>query len=216
MTFILHLFQQYGYWGLCGALAAEYLFFPVPAETSLTATGVLWQQSASHLNLYLLILSATFGTFMGSLIAYTLGRTIGRPFILKIGKYVRLTPERLQKQEKMFMRYTIPMLFISRYIAFVRIIVPYLAGINRIRLRVFVPVVLIGSLAWTTTFILAGSLIEHAIVDVIHHWRTDLIPGVIVLIALCVGYFYLHRFLKRKMDAAEARASEEQEHSNTL
>lgn len=210
MTFILHLFQHYGYWGLCGALAAEFVFFPVPAETSLTATGVLWQQPGSNLNVYWLILSAAAGTFMGSLIAYVIGRTIGRPFILKVGKYVRLTPERLHKQEKIFMRFTIPMLFISRYIAFVRIIVPYLAGINRIRLRVFVPVTLIASLTWTTLFILAGSIIEHAVVYVIHHWKIDLIPAIIILAILVFGYIRLHRYIDRKLESASEDGTDEQ------
>jgi membrane protein DedA with SNARE-associated domain len=106
-------------------------------------------------------------------------------------------------------------LFISRYIAFVRIIVPYLAGINRIRLRVFMPVVFVGSLAWTATFILAGSVIERGVMYVIHHWRVDLVPGILIFIALCVGYIYLHRLLKRKMEAAEERASADEEQHTT-
>jgi membrane protein DedA with SNARE-associated domain len=196
------LLQTYGYFGLFGALALEYLFVPVPGETTLTAIGILWQSQAYHLRLLWLLMSTTLGTFTGSLIAYLIGRTLGRSFIERFGRLIRLTPDRINKAEALFHKYTVPTLILSRYIAVVRILVPYIAGINRVRLWVYVPVMLISSLAWTTTFILAGTAIERVWHQVLHHWRQELVPAILIVAAIAVGYVYLHRWIQRRVEGA--------------
>jgi membrane protein DedA with SNARE-associated domain len=214
--FIEHLMQVYGYWGICGALALEYLFVPVPGETTLTASGVLAQQSGGHISLFWLITSATFGTFAGSMIAYLLGRVLGRPFLVKYGRYVRLTPERLAQADAIFAKYTVPTLLISRYIAFVRIFVPYIAGINRVRLVLYTPVMFLASLLWTAPFILAGTLIERMVRAVLNDWQRYLLPALLVLALLAVAYWWFHRWLKRKMNSVVQQPptdSSEQQHS---
>ncbi|QQE77623.1 DedA family protein [Alicyclobacillus sp. SO9] len=202
MHLINHLIQNWGYWGLVGGMALEYsIIIPVPAETTLTATGILYQQHTYHFKLIWLVTAASMGTFSGAMIAYFIGRALGRPFLERFGKYVRLTPARIDKAEQTFQKYTIPTLAISRYIAFVRIFVPYIAGINRIRLRIFAPVILIASIFWTTTFILAGSVIDRAIMQVIHHWKSEVIPAVLILIVLGGTYWWFHRWMHHKMNA---------------
>lgn len=201
--YIVHLLDTYGYWGLFGALTLEYLFFPVPGETTLVTSGILWRQGSYHLSLIGLIVATSLGTFTGSLFGYAVGRILGRPVVERFGRYVRVTPARIDHAEALFKQYTVPTLLISRYIAFVRVIVPYLAGINRIRLWVYIPIMLLGSFLWTSTFIFAGGLIEHAWHTVMLHWRTDLIPAVVVAVAVVIGYSYLHRWMHRKMRPPE-------------
>lgn len=196
---IVHLLQTYGYWSLFIALAAEYFFVPVPGETTLVTLGILWQSHNYGLTLFWALVSTTLGTFTGSMIAYAIGRSLGRPFLERFGRYVRLTPARIDNAERLFNRYTLPTLIISRYIAFVRIIVPYLAGINRVPLWVYIPAMLISSLAWTTTFIVAGNLVDKIWTQFIHHWRQEAIPAILIVIAASVGYWYLHRWIMRKV-----------------
>lgn len=198
MHFIIHLFHTYGYFGLFGALALEYLFVPVPGETTLTTSGILWKYPSSHLSLFWLLTATTLGTFTGTLFGYVIGRTLGRPFLERFGRYIRLTPARIDKADALFAKYTLPTLVFSRYIAGIRIIVPYIAGINRVKLIVYIPVMLLSSLAWTSTFILAGSVIEKAWHNVVNHWQRDLVPAILVLVLLGVGYYFLHRWMKRR------------------
>jgi membrane protein DedA with SNARE-associated domain len=201
--FLVHLLHTYGYWGLFGALALEYLFVPIPGETTLTVSGVLLQHGSYHLQLHWLILSTTLGTFLGSMIAYAIGRTFGRPVLERFGRFLRITPERIDKADALFAKYTLPVLVFSRYIAIVRIIVPYIAGINRVRLVIYVPVMFLSSLAWTSTFILAGSVIERAIRSVMHHWQTELVPAVLIFAAAVVLYYYIHRWIQKKVNQAD-------------
>ncbi|MBX6351705.1 MAG: DedA family protein [Thermoflavifilum sp.] len=201
---ISHILQTYGYFGLFIALALEYVFVPVPGETTLTAIGILWQSHKYGLRLFWLLLATTGGTFTGSLVAYLIGRLVGRPFVERFGRLIRLTPDRIDRAETLFHKYTVPTLVVSRFIAVVRILVPYIAGINRVPLWVFVPVMLVSSLAWTATFILAGTAIERAWHQVLHHWRQELAPAVIIVCALAVGYYYFHRWLHHRIEKASA------------
>jgi membrane protein DedA with SNARE-associated domain len=203
MHHIISLLNTYGYWGLFGALAIEYLFIPVPGETTLTTIGVLWKVPSAHLSLLWLVTATTLGTFTGTLFGYVIGRTLGRPFLERFGRVIRLTPARIDKADSLFAKYTVPTLAFSRYIAGIRIIVPYIAGINRVKLIVYIPVMLLSSLAWTSTFILAGSVIEKSWRNVVHHWQRDLAPAMLVLLLLGVGYYFLHRWMKRKFSDNE-------------
>lgn len=197
---IAHLLQTYGYFGLFGALALEYLFVPVPGETTLTTAGILGAEPKYHLSLGWLILSTALGTWTGALIAYFIGRTLGRPFVLRFGRFIRLTPARVDRAEKLFAKYTLPTLLISRYIAVIRILVPYIAGINKINIGLYAITMLIGSFMWTSTFVIGGRYIERAWHNVMQNWHRDLIPAILIVIVLGVGYWFLHRFIEKKIN----------------
>jgi membrane protein DedA with SNARE-associated domain len=211
--YIAHLLQTYGYTGLFIALALEYVL-AVPAETILTTTGILWQNKIYHLHIVPLILATSLGTTFGATLAYWVGRTLGRPFLIRYGKFVHLTPERINKADRLFAKYTLPTLVISRYIAVVRILIPYLAGINKVKFPLFVTTIFLSSILWTTTFITAGGVIEHAFGAVMHHWKRNLIPAAIILALLIVLYAYLHKWLARKMEAADKEAESESKETN--
>jgi len=195
---ILHVIETYRYTGLFVLLALEYLILIVPGETELTTTGVLMKDPAYHLHLWPVILATSLGTFTGAMLAYGIGRLLGRPFLLRYGKYVWLTPERLAQSEHLFLRYTILTLALSRYIAFVRDIVPYVAGMNRTPLRVFIPVILISSFVWTASFVLAGGLIVSVWETIRTHWTTVgpwAVAGVVlVLLIIWLVKRWLHKW----------------------
>ncbi|MDQ0189207.1 DedA family protein [Alicyclobacillus cycloheptanicus] len=198
----MHWIQSYGYPGLYVMLALEYVIFVVPGETTLTTVGILWKNGAGHFSFLPLLLASGLGTFTGSILAYAIGRWLGRPVLVKYGKYVFLTEDRLKRSEAMFRRHTILTLVVSRYIAVVRDIVPYIAGINRVKLRVFLPIIFVASFVWTGSFILAGSLIEQALVFVVAHWRIALVPAVILAVACYFGYRALHKRLEQQLDVS--------------
>lgn len=194
---LAHIVSSYGYIGLFVMLAIEYIILVVPGETTLTTAGILFRSGSVHFNFVLLVLATGLGTFAGSMLAYGIGRLFGRPLLLKYGKYVMLTPKRLASSEALFQKHTILTLIISKYIAVVRDIVPYIAGINRIKLRVFIPFTLLASFMWTATFLGAGGLIGELWKVMRHHWRADLVPAIVVVALLGVGYWFLHKRLHR-------------------
>ncbi|MFD1677993.1 DedA family protein [Alicyclobacillus fodiniaquatilis] len=194
---IHHIVMTYGYIGFFLLLALEYLILVVPGETLLTTLGVLLHTQGVHFNLVLLIVATSLGTFTGSMLTYWIGRLLGRPMIIRYGKYVFLTEKRLNQAEQIFEQRALLSILVAKYIAVIRDIIPYVAGINQVRLRLYIPAQLVASFMWTTTFLLAGSLIERCGISIYHHWRTELLPGIFLLFLLIIGYRMIHKRIHR-------------------
>lgn len=196
----MHFIQNYGTLGLFVMLALEYVIFVVPGETTLTTVGVLWRDGSSHWHFATLLVAATLGTFTGSMVAYGIGRWLGRPVLAKYGKYVFLTESRLKQSEALFHRQTVVTLIVSRYLPVVRDVIPYIAGINRVKMRIYIPVMLLASMVWTASFIAAGSLIEQALAVVLAHWKIALAPAIVVVVLAFFAYRALHKRLEQKLE----------------
>lgn len=194
---IEHLVGSYGYAGVFVMLALEYLILVVPGETTLTTVGILSHSRAYHFSDIWMVVAATLGTFAGSMVAYAIGRLFGRPLLVRYGKYVFLNEKRISQSEHLFESHPILMLFVSKYIAVVRDVVPYIAGINKIKLRLFIPMMLVASLFWTSTFILAGGLVAQLWGFVHAHWREAIGPAIAVVILGGLLYIYIHRKMAR-------------------
>ncbi|WP_281759872.1 DedA family protein [Alicyclobacillus hesperidum] len=197
---LVSLIEHYGYLGLFVMLMLEYFILVVPGETALTTTGVLSRSGVLHLNIGWLIVVTALGTFAGSTIAYGIGRVCGRPLLVRYGKYVGLTEKRLASSERMFQKQPWLILIIAKYIAVVRDIVPYLAGINRTPLRVFIPLNLLASGLWTATFLALGGVIGGLWKFVDHHWQITVIPAAIVVVGCGYGYWLLKKRLHAALD----------------
>ena len=90
------LLHHYGYLGVFFILLMEMIGIPFPAETTLTISGFEWTQGVFRL--VPLLLAASIGNIFGSTIAYGIGRFLGRPVIVRFGKYIGITNERLDRR----------------------------------------------------------------------------------------------------------------------
>ncbi|MFD1678036.1 DedA family protein [Alicyclobacillus fodiniaquatilis] len=192
-----HFATAYGYTGVFVLLALEYVILIVPGETLLTTVGVLSHTSQSSFNLPLLIVSASMGTFTGSILTYLIGRMVGRPVIQRFGKYIFISEKNLQKTERLFQKQATWTLLITKYIAVIRDIIPYVAGVNKLKLKIYIPIQLIASFLWTSTFLLGGNLLDQLGLSVYRHWRIELIPGILLLIGIVMCYRIIHKRLHR-------------------
>ena len=203
----IHFAVTYGYTSVFALLGLEYFILVVPGETLLTTLGVLSHTNQLHFSLALLIVAASLGSFTGSVITYFIGRTVGRPIILRYGKYVFITEKRLKQTERLFQRQAVWTLLITKYIAVIRDIVPYVAGINKVNLKVYIPIQLLASFLWTSTFLLGGNLIKVAATSIYHHWRIELIPAILVLAACVWGYRAIHKRMKRFVETEATQST---------
>src|SRR5438270_8614955 len=97
------LIEQYGYLIVFLGVLLESTGVPLPGETILIASGALVQQG--HLDLGDVIVFGILGAIVGDQIGYWVGREGGRPFVLRWGRYLRITPERLRRAEIFFGRH---------------------------------------------------------------------------------------------------------------
>src|SRR5215203_4012588 len=103
MDRVLSLIEHYGYLVVLFGVMLESTGVPLPGETILLAAGVLAQQG--HLHLGYSIAFGILGAVLGDQIGYWVGREGGRPFVLRWGRYVWITPERLGRAEAFFTRH---------------------------------------------------------------------------------------------------------------
>lgn len=183
------LIHHYGYAGVFFILFMEMIGVPFPAETTLTMSGFEWM--VGDFSFIPLLLTCVLGNIAGSSIAYGIGRYLGRPTILKFGRFIRLTEEKLDAAEKKFLQYRLLIIFICKFIAGIRILIPYMAGINRMSFALFSLYNSLATVLWVITFLFIGhslGLAWHMYHRVLNHYFVPI--GIVIAVVAVLFYFW--------------------------
>lgn len=189
---ILSLIAQYGYLIVFFGVMLESSGVPIPGETILVASGVMVQQG--RLELPYVILLGILAAVVGDQIGYWAGRKGGRPFVLRWGRYVLITPERLERAEDFFVRHGGKAVFLARFVAGLRVFGALVAGISRMHWRTFFLYNALGGAAWATAAVLVGYLLGGSL-DIVERWlgRATILVG--VLLALAAVLYLSYRWI---------------------
>lgn len=170
-----------------GALleSAAFLGLVVPGETLVLLAGFLCAQGILHTDVLLLVVAA--GAVLGDSIGYQLGRSLGRPGLVRFGTMLGLTEQRIERADQFFIRHGGKSIFLGRFIGFARALVPFLAGSSRMPYRQFLPYNVAGAVAWTIVIVSLGYFLG-ASWELASKWigRASAILGVALLLALVV------------------------------
>lgn len=187
------LFEEYGYAVLFIGLLLEFIALPFPGETTMAYAGYL--SYIGVLNFGWLLVVAFLGTTIGMTITYYIGLKAGLPFIKRFGKFMFLSPHKLEKTQQWFGRYGHNLIFIGYFIPGVRHFTGYFSGINALPFRKFILYAYSGALFWVILFLGLGKLfgpqwqVAFHLAEMYSLW----IIGGLVVIALM---FALYRFRK--------------------
>ncbi|MED0872756.1 DedA family protein [Bacillus mobilis] len=182
MEWIHELFQQYGYYVVLVGLLLEYIALPFPGEPTLAYAGFLSHQG--DLSLTILILLSFIGTSVGMTFQYFLGNKLGMPFIQKYGKYVFLTPKKINLTKMWFDKYGYFLIFIAFFIPGVRHFTGYFAGIINLPFRRFAMTIYSGALFWVSFFLIGGYWLGEnldAIFQILRQHIWKLLFGIIII-----------------------------------
>jgi membrane protein DedA with SNARE-associated domain len=135
-----------GYLGIIVLMAMESSIFPVPSEIVIPPAAFLAAQG--KLSFPAVIVAGTLGSYLGSAITYWASRSIGRPIIVKYGRFVLITPKKLERAEHWLTRYEAGGVFFARLLPVIRHLISIPAGIVRMNFATFSVVTTIGSAAW--------------------------------------------------------------------
>jgi len=188
---VQHLIQQFGYPGVFGILVLEMIGLPFPAETTLTISGIEWSNGTFAIIPILLV--AILGNIIGSSIAYGLGRFLGRGVIVHYGKRVGITEKRLEIAEAKFLKYRRSVIFGAKFIAGIRVLVPYLAGINRMSFAKFTLYNSISAFIWVTAFVFLGKYLGKGWVRYHKMFNHILLPTLLLLIIIVIISLYYRK-----------------------
>jgi membrane protein DedA with SNARE-associated domain/membrane-associated phospholipid phosphatase len=186
---LLSLIEHYGYLVVLFGVAAESTGVPLPGETILIAAGVLAQRG--HLDLENAVAFGILGAILGDQIGYWIGREGGRPFVLRWGRYVFVTPERLGRAEAFFERHGGKAVFLARFFSGFRVFGALVAGISRMRWRTFLFYNALGGAVWATAAVSVGYLLGSSL-GLVERWtgRATALLGGLVVVALLLYLTY--------------------------
>jgi len=132
-----------GYVGIIVLMAMGSTPLPVPAEAVMPPAAFLAAQG--KLNPVGVILAGTLGAYIGAAAMYWISRWIGRPLVLQFGRFILLTPNKLEHAEHWLNRYEAGGVFFARVLPVVRHLISIPAGVVRMNFAVFSLVTIFGS-----------------------------------------------------------------------
>lgn len=132
--------------------AAVFVGFVLPGETAVLLGGFLASQA--NLQIVPLVVLVVVCAVVGDTVGFEVGKRYG-PRVLQIG-VVRKHEHRIDKARETLRRRGGPAVFLARWTAFFRAVMPGLAGLSRMPYRTFLAWNALGGLAWGVTFCLVG------------------------------------------------------------
>ena len=158
-----HLIEHWGYLAIFVFVVLGNLGVPVPEESILVLAGYLVWQGDLRLPLVLLvgILSAIAGDNLG----YWIGRRYGQEAIARYGRWVLLTPARLDATRRFVTRYGAFGVFAARFIAGLRFLAGPLAGSTGLPPLAFVAANALGAVVYVPTMVAAGYGVAYGLGD---------------------------------------------------
>jgi membrane protein DedA with SNARE-associated domain/membrane-associated phospholipid phosphatase len=174
-----------------------------PGETTVIVGGLVAGQG--RISLMVLIAIVWTCAVLGDLTSYTLGRRLGRDFMVRHGARVKITEERLQQVEAFFDRRGGSTILIGRFIGLVRAIAPFIAGASRMPLRKFLPYDVLGAGLWATTFCVLGYVFWRSF-DKLTAWVSRGLFAFGLAVAVVVAIVFLIRLQRQPELQAKTKA----------
>lgn len=181
-----------GYPGIFLLMLIESSFIPFPSEVIMIPAGYL--ASKGEMNIVIAILWGILGSLAGALINYYLAVYLGRPLLIRYGKYFMFEEKHMQKMESFFSKHGHISTLTGRLIPVVRQYISLPAGLARMNLAVFCFYTSLGAGIWVTILTLLGYYIgenEALIKEYLH----QIIALLIVSCIIGIGFYYF--FQKR-------------------
>lgn len=187
--FFLSIVEHAGYPGLFFVMVVGNLGIPAGLELVVPAAGAL--AATGHFSsVYLVAAVALAGDVTGQLILYGVGFVGGRPFVVRYGRYLKLDEKKLDTFHTFYQRYGSIVVFVCRFLPFVRGVSGLPAGVSRMPKRYFVAYTAAGSGVFCFGLAYAGSMFgSHfdEIAPLIHKASTALVLVILLAIVLFVA-----------------------------
>ena len=170
---------------------------PIPSEIIMPLGGFFVYQE--KLNFYIVVFWGLFGTILGSLPWYYLGRLVNETrisnFLDNKGKYLGISSDDLIKSKKWFEKYGVSLVFWGRLVPGIRTLISVPAGIELMPLKKFLIWTTFGSLIWVALLTYAGYVFgeNYTIIETYLVQIKYVIKPILILIIL----YFLIKFIFR-------------------
>lgn len=193
------------YFTVCLLMIIESSFIPFPSEAIIPFAA--WKAAQGELNIFLVVLSGTFGALLGALFNYYFALYLGRPIVYKfaesrLGKMMLLSKEKVIYAEQYFIKHGRTSTFIGRLVPAVRQLISIPAGLARMNLKDFIIFTVLGAGIWNIILAIIGYYL-YEIRDQIYPYLTEI---VIIIGVLFVAYLVYQGWKKNKAKKQKTEA----------
>lgn len=173
---------------LPGLEASAFIGVVIPGEVGVVLGGVLANQH--KLPLAAVLVAGVAGAVLGDSIGYWVGARYGDQLLARLPQRV-VKPEHVQRTEDTIRRLGGRAVFVGRFTAALRALVPGMAGVSRMPYAPrFLPWNVLGGGVWATAFVLLGYLAGSQYKRVEHYAN---IIGLALLVAIVAFFVLRHR-----------------------
>ena len=197
---------HYGLWAILVLVLVEDFGIPVPGETILIA-GAIYAGSG-RLNIVAVGVIGFFAAVIGDNIGYAIGRFGGRALVERWGKYIFLTPARLDKAEAFFARHGGKIITIARFVEGLREANGVIAGIADMHWLKFAAFNALGAALWVGTWVSIGYFAGQHITTIYNDVTRYSLYVLIAAIVLIAAWILLRVRKHRRTKAAAGQSSE--------
>ncbi len=200
------LTHDWGYAGVFVLMAVESTVFPLPSEVVIPPAA--YWAARGEMHFWGVVAAAALGSWAGSALSYWVARAVGRPLLLRYGRYVFVPEKKWLLAERWINRYSAAGIFFARLLPVVRHLVSLPAGAARMPFPLFTSVTLAGSALWSFVLAWFGARVladepallqdPDALVRVLKHKLVWFIAAAAVMLLLYVVVEIVGRRLKRE------------------
>ncbi|MBI5683556.1 MAG: DedA family protein [Verrucomicrobia bacterium] len=177
-------------------MAVESSIAPLPSEVVIPPAAHL-AYTTGRFSMTGLVIAGAIGSWVGATVMYWASRWLGRPLVLRYGKYIFISPEKIHGAERWAAHYGSMGIFISRLLPVVRHLIGIPAGIVEMNYTKFSIYTLLGSAIWSAVLCYIGVVAgqdEKLMAGEFHRIAMWLAGAALVLGA--IYYFFVHRHMK--------------------
>jgi membrane protein DedA with SNARE-associated domain len=148
---LIHFISTYGYGVVALVIGLECLGLPLPGETILIAAAIY--AGTSHvLNIWVVIGVAALGAILGNTIGFWIGREGGYRLLRRYGPRLKMSESRIKLGQYLFMHHGGKIVFLSRFVAVMRVFGALLAGANRMNWLSFLFFNVTSAIVWAALY----------------------------------------------------------------
>jgi membrane protein DedA with SNARE-associated domain len=197
-----------GYFGIALLMFLEVVIPPIPSEVILPLGG--FSAARGSLNLFGVVVAATFGAAVGAVALYYVGKLLGTERLVKFanryGRWLTISGKEVRQATAWFDRFGNAVVFFCRFVPGIRSLISLPAGVAQMKLLPFLVLTIVGSLIWNFILTYAGFLLGanyEAVDKAIGSWGKYVLLGIVAIL----GIWYVIRLVKQMREKPEEEAA---------
>jgi membrane protein DedA with SNARE-associated domain len=155
--------------------------------------AAIYAATEPSFNVGVVIAVAAFGAIVGDNAGYWLGLRYGYALLLRYGERIGMFEARIKLGQYLFLKHGAKVVFLGRFVALLRMLAAFLAGVNRMPWRAFLVANACGGIIWAAVFGIGGYFFGKLLLQLHHAFA-------LIVFALALAAFFGCGYLVRRYE----------------